>query len=149
MIRNSRASRNCRKSLRDDIGTPLVTDLKARQSLKIQEIGQALMAAGFSAADHRCQRCTEVITSTHVCWACGRIVTCGYPSQCRACIFLSSPPPAHRVQTVVRQLHSAAISRRRFGALVAIRHRIECRGVRNQIRTKALLAIRREEKHHD
>jgi hypothetical protein len=51
MIRNSRASRNCRKSLRDDARTPLVTDLKARQSLKIQEIGQALIAAGFATLD--------------------------------------------------------------------------------------------------
>jgi hypothetical protein len=29
----------------------MVTDLKARQSLKIQEIGQALIAAGFATLD--------------------------------------------------------------------------------------------------
>src|ERR1700730_15209199 len=58
---------------------------------------------------------------------------------------LSLPPPAHRVQTVVRHLHSAAISRKRFGALVAIRQRVECRGAgtRSEPRRYSQLGARR------
>jgi hypothetical protein len=51
MIRNLRARRKYRKRLRNEPHILPLTDLKARQSLKIREIGHALIAAGFVSLD--------------------------------------------------------------------------------------------------
>jgi hypothetical protein len=51
MIRNLRARRKYRKRLRNETHILPLTDLKARQSLKIREIGHALIAAGFVSLD--------------------------------------------------------------------------------------------------